>query len=272
MGSSPRTSARLGLAVEVSSANVGKLAAEKLQIVGVPGVQQYQPPVAAPVAQLELQPRLRQGGRGWRRATPRTRSRRRRRRRRAARPPRRRGPSEAVGVHVRHLRRPPPVPLGDRERRAGDRPLHAEGPRHGPHQRGLPGAELAAQQHQVAGPQEVGQQAAEGRRRRGAVALPGEGGGQNSPSCSSAAAAPAGAAGARWRGGGTATAGGAAGARRRRGRRGRRPSSSGMRAKSASRVDEHRPRVERRGRVEERVEQQPVPADLDRQLVAVHPA
>ena len=60
-GSSSRTSARLGLAVEVSSAKVGKLAAQVGTEVRVPGVQQYQPPIAAPVAQFHLEPGGRQG-------------------------------------------------------------------------------------------------------------------------------------------------------------------------------------------------------------------
>src|SRR5690606_15971982 len=59
-GASASTRARLGLAVAVSSAKVGNQACELVAGVGLWRIQQYQPPIAAQVAQLHLDPGRRQ--------------------------------------------------------------------------------------------------------------------------------------------------------------------------------------------------------------------
>src|SRR4029453_17315902 len=58
IGRSSRTRARLGLAVAGSGAKVGNQADQLGAGIGLAGVEEYQPPVAAQMAQLQLQARL----------------------------------------------------------------------------------------------------------------------------------------------------------------------------------------------------------------------
>lgn len=127
---------------------------------------------------------------------------------------------EPVGVDVGHRHRAR-IALGEREGGAGDGLGDAERAGDRAHQRGLAGAEVAAQQHEVARAQQVREPPPEGGGVLGAGARELRGVAQKRPSCSRAAAAT-GCGSGSGSGSGSAGDGG--------------PMSPGMRAKSSSRV------------------------------------